>query len=227
MTTVARMRSRIAVTARVLRAVLRSPALRRVEAAFLLFNTVEFSAWVAILLYAYAAIGPASVEIVAVIQLIPAAIVAPLSANLGDRFPRGKVLFGGHLVMVVAFGATWHRDGRIASARGRRPRRDLRQRIAVGHPSDPGSAVFRAWRGRPEELTAANAPVRYGRGSGRCSLGPFDRGGDPGRRHAGGGVRGRRPAACLDRGNAGLRTCQPLGVLVGCGRRPSQAHRVD
>jgi MFS family permease len=97
--------ARFALSSRVVRAVLRSPALRRVEVAYLLFNAVEFGTWVAILLFAYAATGPASVGIVAVAQLLPAAFVAPLAANLGDRYRRDRVLFVGYLAQAAAFGA--------------------------------------------------------------------------------------------------------------------------
>ena len=97
--------ARFALSSRVVRAVLRSPALRRVELAYLLFNAVEFGTWVAILLFAYAATGPASVGIVAVAQLLPAAFVAPLAANLGDRYRRDRVLFVGYLAQAAAFGA--------------------------------------------------------------------------------------------------------------------------
>lgn len=107
MTKPSRLWTQLRVTLRVVRAVLRSPALRRVELAFLTFNAVEYGTWVAILLYAYGAIGPTSVGVVAVVQLVPAAIVAPLSANLGDRFPRDRVLVAGYLVMAATFGSTW------------------------------------------------------------------------------------------------------------------------
>jgi hypothetical protein len=63
--------AQLALTGAVVRAILRNPALRRVELAFLLFNTVEYATWIAILIYAYDAIGPASVGLVAVVQLIP------------------------------------------------------------------------------------------------------------------------------------------------------------
>ena len=99
--------AQLELTARVVRAILRNPALRRVELAFLLFNTVEYATWVAILLYAYDAIGPASVGVVAVVQLIPAAIVAPLAASLADRLPRRRVLLIGYIAQVVTFGLTW------------------------------------------------------------------------------------------------------------------------
>lgn len=97
---------RLAATRRVIVAVLRNPALRRLLAAFLAFNAVEFGAWVAILLYAYDAIGPASVGVVALVQLVPFAIVAPVSAALGDRYPRQRVLGAAYLGMGVLFGLT-------------------------------------------------------------------------------------------------------------------------
>ena len=98
------MRSQLALSLRVVRAILDSPALRRVELAFLLFNAVEYGTWIAILLYAYDATGPASVGIVALCQLAPAAVVAPLSSNLADRYRRDRVLCIGYAVQAVAFG---------------------------------------------------------------------------------------------------------------------------
>ncbi len=62
------LRRQLAATVQVLRAVLRSPALRKVLAAFLLFNAAVFGTWVAILVYAYGATGPASVGVVALVQ---------------------------------------------------------------------------------------------------------------------------------------------------------------
>lgn len=91
---------------RVLRAVLRNPALRRVQLAFLLFNAAEYGTWVAILLYAYSALGAASVGLVALAQLAPAAVFAPVSASLADRFPRQHVLVAGYLLLSAGMGAT-------------------------------------------------------------------------------------------------------------------------
>ena len=99
-------RAHLGTSRRVLRAVLRNPALRRVQLAFLLFNAAEFGTWVAVLLYAYDATGPASLGVVALAQLAPAAVFAPFAASLADRFPRGRVLFAGYLVQALAFGLT-------------------------------------------------------------------------------------------------------------------------
>ena len=91
---------------RVIQAVLRNPALRRVELAFLLFNAAEFGAWVAILLYAYEATGPAAIGLVAAAQLIPAALVAPFAALIADHPDRARSLAVGYGVQAVAYGAT-------------------------------------------------------------------------------------------------------------------------
>jgi MFS family permease len=91
---------------RVIAAVGRNPALRRVELGYLLFNSVEFGTWVAVLLYAYGATGPASIGLVAVVQLVPAAVIAPFASLVADRSDRLRALAGGYVVQTVAFGAT-------------------------------------------------------------------------------------------------------------------------
>ncbi len=98
--------ARLRATARIGAQVLRNPALRRVSLAFLAFNAVEYGSWVAILLYAYQATGPTSVGVVALVQLVPAAIVAPLAASLGDRYPRRRVLIGAYALLGILTGLT-------------------------------------------------------------------------------------------------------------------------
>jgi MFS family permease len=93
--------SRAGRTLRIAEEVLRNPTLRRVEAAFLAFNMVEYGSWVAILLFAYEATGPASVGVVALAQLVPAAIVAPFSGTLGDRFRRERVLLAAYALFAL------------------------------------------------------------------------------------------------------------------------------
>lgn len=93
-------------TVQVVREVVRNPVLRRVELAFLGFNAVESGAWIAILLYAYEHTGPASVGLVAVAQLLPAGLCAPLASTLGDRWRRDHVLVMGYLALGLALGLT-------------------------------------------------------------------------------------------------------------------------
>src|SRR5262245_62557971 len=86
--------------------VMTDPNLRRVELAFLGFNMTEFATWIAILVYAFEAGGAGTTGIVAVILLVPSAIVAPFAAYSGDRFRRDRVLQVAHLPQGVGSGAT-------------------------------------------------------------------------------------------------------------------------
>ena len=137
------------------RAILRNPSLRRVQLAFLLFNAVEFGTRVAILLYAYQAIGPTSVGLVAVVQLVPGAVLAPFIAGLGDRIPRDRLLFLGYLAQMAAYGATW-----VGMALGAVPlvvvlaATCAATALSVTRPAQ-GSRIPSLSR-TPEELTAAN-----------------------------------------------------------------------
>jgi MFS family permease len=72
--------------------------LRRALLAYLAFCSVEFAAWVAVLVYAMSEGDATTVAIVAVVQLVPAALLAPVLASRLDRLRRGAVL-------PVAYGA--------------------------------------------------------------------------------------------------------------------------
>lgn len=143
-------------TLRVVWQVIRHPVLRRVELAFLAFNAVESGAWIAILLYAYQATGPASVGLVAVAQLLPAGMFAPVAATLGDRYRRVWVLFAGYLLLGLALTLTG-----VAMLRGGPPL--LVYALAI--PASVALTLIRPSQGAllpslartPAELTAANA----------------------------------------------------------------------
>jgi MFS family permease len=77
-----------------------------VEIAYLLFGLAEWGTWVAILVFAYGQGGAAETGLVAVIQLVPAAIVAPLASVLGDRIRRDRALALGYAIQTVAAGGT-------------------------------------------------------------------------------------------------------------------------
>ena len=87
--------------ARVVGQVLRDRRLLLLSTAFLGFNATEFGVWVVILVYAYGLGGATAAAAAAMVQLIPAAIAAPLGAYAGDRFPRGRVLLAGYAVQAV------------------------------------------------------------------------------------------------------------------------------
>jgi MFS family permease len=87
------------------RAVFANGDLRRVELAYLLFVMAKWGTRVAILVVAYEQGGAAETGLVAAIQLVPAAIVAPLASVIGDRMRRDRALVLGYAVQTVAVGA--------------------------------------------------------------------------------------------------------------------------
>jgi MFS family permease len=87
------------------RSVFANDDLRRVELAYLLFEMAKWGTRVAILVVAYQQGGAAETGLVATIQLIPAAIVAPLASVVGDRMRRDRALVLGYAVQTVAVGA--------------------------------------------------------------------------------------------------------------------------
>jgi hypothetical protein len=60
-------------------------ALLRVLAAYLLFILTEYAVWIAMIVFAYNRGGTAVAGFVAMAQLVPAAIVAPVATSIADR----------------------------------------------------------------------------------------------------------------------------------------------
>jgi MFS family permease len=89
---------------RALHGVFRNRAIRRMQLAFLLFNVAEPAMWVAILVYAFDEGGTRAVGFVSILCLVPAGLLAPFAAGLGDRFPRERVVRFGYLTQAVFTG---------------------------------------------------------------------------------------------------------------------------
>jgi MFS family permease len=85
---------------------IRNPDVRRVELAWGAAIAAEWAHFVALGVYAYEEGGASAVGLAGLVRLLPAAIVAPFAASLGDRFPRERFLLAMLLVGSVALGAS-------------------------------------------------------------------------------------------------------------------------
>jgi hypothetical protein len=85
-----------------LRAALRNENLRRVELAWGAANAAEWAHFVALGVFAYDEGGAVAVGVAGVVRMLPAALIAPFAASLGDRFRRERFLLA---IALVGFGA--------------------------------------------------------------------------------------------------------------------------
>jgi MFS family permease len=76
------------------------------QLAFLLFNVAEPAMWVAILVYAFDLGGTTEVGLVSIVLLLPAGVLAPVAASLGDRYRRERVVRFGYLAQAATTGVT-------------------------------------------------------------------------------------------------------------------------
>jgi hypothetical protein len=99
--------------------------LARVVLAYATFAGTQNAAWMGMLVFAFARGGAATAGAVAVAQLVPAALVAPVAAGLADRRAPSRVLAGGYLVQVLgrlpALACCWRRPTSRVGTRTPRP----------------------------------------------------------------------------------------------------------
>jgi MFS family permease len=139
----------------IVRSALGNPSLRRVLAAFFLFNAQEYGIWVAVVIYAYAQGGATTAGLVLIAQLVPAIFFAPLALVLGDRMRRERALMLGYVGQALAAAAlaaslAWAPPlvaylAAIVSA----------SMVTLTRPVH--NAILPQLADTPEELTAANA----------------------------------------------------------------------
>jgi MFS family permease len=90
---------------RVFRSLVANRALLRVLVGYALFILTEYSVWIAMVVYAYTRGGATAAGLVAVVQLVPAAVVAPLVAAVADRWSPVVLLAAGYLIQAAAVAA--------------------------------------------------------------------------------------------------------------------------
>ncbi len=140
----------------VLRRVLANRGLRRAELAFAGFTTAEFGVWVAMLVYAFARGGATTAAIVAVIQLVPASLVAAPAATIADRRGAAFSLRLGYILQAGAMAGTavvLLADGPASLAYALAA--VAASAVTITRPAQ--AAFVAAVAEQPDELTAATA----------------------------------------------------------------------
>ncbi|HET6850417.1 MAG TPA: MFS transporter [Gaiellales bacterium] len=139
----------------VVRLAARNRALRRLELAFAAFNGAEWGVWVAILVYGYGHGGANGAAAIALIQLIPSALLAPSLATLADRRRPGRVLLWSYLAMAASMAAVAGAiavSAPVAVVFGLAPLVNL----ALSAPRPAQAALLPGLVSTPIELSAAN-----------------------------------------------------------------------
>jgi MFS family permease len=80
----------------------RNPNVRRVELAWGTAITAEWAYFVGLGVFAYHTGGASAVGLAGLVRLLPAAVVAPSAASLGDRIRRERLLLGAALLGAVS-----------------------------------------------------------------------------------------------------------------------------
>ena len=138
-----------------LRAAATSPSIARAVLAFGGFTMAEWAVWIAMLVYSYERGGAAAAGIVAVIQLLPSAVLSPLIGGFGDRLPRERMLVASYLgqsagMAVTAIALAASADFAVVVALA------TLTTIAIGMTRPAHFALLPALARTADEVTAAN-----------------------------------------------------------------------
>ena len=134
-------------------------ALVRVLAGYALFVFSEYSAWIAMLVFAYSHGGATVAGLVAVVQLVPAVVAGAVTAAVADRRSPVILLAEGYLVQAVAMGAAAAAIFRGRGGRGVCVRCDRLCRADHDRPAQ--SALVPSMAVTADQLTAVNAVVSW------------------------------------------------------------------
>ncbi len=142
-------------TGSVFKTALRNPVLVRLELAWAAFNGAEWAVWVCLMVYAYGVAGATGSGVMALVQLIPCALLAPYIGAFADRRRPGRVLLVGYLVQGCAMASV---AGAIASGAPAWVVFALAPFVNLGItvPRPAQAALLPSVVRSPIELTAAN-----------------------------------------------------------------------
>ena len=149
------MRQRLRESKEAFVAVFSNPALRRVELSWALSITAYWVFIVALSLFAYEEGGVAAVGVVGLIRVLPSVVAAPFAAQLGDRYPRHRVLFLVNIArtaLILGAAAVALLDVHVAAIYVLTALVGLMQ--SLFRPTQ--AALLPSLARSPEELTAAN-----------------------------------------------------------------------
>jgi MFS family permease len=140
-----------------------------VLAAYVLFILTEYAVWIAMLVFAYTRGGVTIAGLVAVAQLVPAAVVAPVAASLADRRSPVVLLAGGYLTQAAAMAGT--AAAVIAGAPLAAYAAAAVAATAVTTTRPAQSTLLPSVAATPDQLTAANVVVGWLEAAGVAAAG--------------------------------------------------------
>ncbi|MGI9005654.1 MAG: MFS transporter [Streptosporangiaceae bacterium] len=143
----------------VFRSLAGSRPLVRIVGAYALFVLSEYAVWIAMLVYAYARGGATLAGLIALAQLVPAALLAPVAAAVADRRSPVLLLTCGYLAQGAGMAAT--AAAMFAGAPLAAYGAAVVASTAVTTTRPAQAALIPSACGTPDQLTAANVVVSW------------------------------------------------------------------